>query len=176
MIAPEKDCGLCDLCKSRTNIVLPSGNMGSKVAFVGEGPGENEDFYGKPFVGRAGKILNDVLAEAGVDRSQVMITNTVKCRPPNNREPTPEEMAACRPFLDSELEHCTVVVGLGKSAIRDLIGYEGSMRDILNKRQVMFVNGKDILFIPTYHPMACVYKPDARNGLLEAVKMIKEYL
>jgi uracil-DNA glycosylase family 4 len=173
---PESDCKRCDLCGGRKNIVLPTGDLNSKVAFVGEGPGENEDFFGMPFVGRAGKILDDIMNEAGLERSRVMITNTVKCRPPNNREPTDEEMKACRPFLDSELEHCEMVVGLGKSACRDLIGFEGSMKNVLNKRQIMFVNGKEILFIPTYHPMACVYKKDARVGLLETMKLVKEFL
>lgn len=173
---PEKDCRRCPLCEGRTNIVLPDGDVDSKVVFVGEAPGENEDLEGRPFVGRAGKILNGMFEEAGLDRSKVLITNTVKCRPPNNRDPTQEEMDACRPFLDSELEGRTVVIGLGKSACRDLIGFDGSMKEIANTEQTMTVNGKSIIFIPTYHPMACVYRKEARVKLLEAVKIAMRFV
>lgn len=174
MIGPEKDCKLCDLCRKRTNLVLPTGDLDSPVVFVGEAPGENEDLQGKPFVGRAGDILNKLMEEVGLDRAKVMITNTVKCRPPMNRVPMPEEMAACRPFLDSELEGRKAVIGLGKSAIRDLTGYEGSMSQIVNTRQHITINGKDILFIPTYHPMACVYQKVAREQLKMTLITVKE--
>ena len=159
MIRPKADCNLCPLCRGRTNIVLPSGNLESRVVFVGEAPGENEDLMGKPFVGRAGKILDDAFAKAGIDRESVMITNTVKCRPPNNRDPTQEEMSACRPFLDSELESRSLIVGLGKSAIRDIIGYEG---------------GNVVNFLPTYHPMACIYRKFAREELMRTISIVKE--
>ena len=88
MILPPKDCDRCGLCNGRNNIVLPTGNLDSPVVFVGEAPGENEDLQGVPFVGRAGKILDDAMTAAGITRKDVMITNTVKCRPPNNRYPT----------------------------------------------------------------------------------------
>ncbi len=176
MISPDPDCRLCPLCGHRTNIVLPSGNLSSEIVFVGEAPGENEDLTGKPFVGRAGKILDDAFAKAGIDRNSVMITNTVKCRPPGNRDPTAEEMSACRPFLDSELSSCSVVVALGRSAIRDLIGYDGPMADIVNKMQKMNVNGKEIDLLPTYHPMACVYRKSAREGLAETMETVRRMI
>ena len=91
---PSPDCKLCDLHRGRTTIVLPDGNPSYGIVFVGEGPGEFEDLEGRPFVGRSGKILDNMMREAGFDRTKVMITNTVKCRPPNNRDPMPEEMAA----------------------------------------------------------------------------------
>ena len=103
MISPDKDCRLCVLCEGRTNLVLPSGDLDSPVVLVGEAPGENEDQQGAPFVGRAGQILNQAMEDVGLERSRVMITNTVKCRPPNNRDPEQSEMAACRKYLDSEL-------------------------------------------------------------------------
>lgn len=171
---PAKDCRLCGLCAGRTNLVLPSGDLGSPVVLVGEAPGENEDLQGRPFVGKAGGILDQVFADTGVDRDSVMITNTVKCRPPDNREPLPEEMAACRPFLDSELETRKVVIGLGRSAIRDLMGYSGPMKDVVNTRQHITVSGKSILFIPTYHPMACVYQKTARTEIRRTMAMVKE--
>ncbi|MCK9322744.1 MAG: uracil-DNA glycosylase, partial [Candidatus Methanomethylophilaceae archaeon] len=114
-----------------------------------------------------------IMHEEGFDRSKVMITNTVKCRPPNNRDPTEEEMKACRPFLDSELCDAKVVIGLGKSACRDLLQYEGKMNDIANTKQRISVKGKDILFIPTYHPAACIYSKDARQALRDTIKMVK---
>ncbi len=174
IIPPGKDCQRCDLCRHRTKIVVPCGDPASPVAFVGEGPGENEDLQGVPFVGRAGKILDGILEEMGLPREKVFITNTVKCRPPENREPTPEEMQACRPYLVSELQGRKAIVGLGKSSIRDLLGYEGSMKDIVNTRQYIDVGGEKILFIPTYHPMACIYQPAAREQLRLTVAMVRE--
>jgi DNA polymerase len=158
-------------------IVMPSGDLGSPVVFVGEAPGEKEDHSGKPFVGRSGKLLDSIMEEEGVDRSKVMITNTVKCRPPGNRAPTEEEMAACRPFLDHELSERKVVVGLGKSACRDLLGYEGKMADIANTKMSVRVNGKDVLFIPTYHPAACIYSRESRDALRTTMRILRdEYL
>lgn len=174
MIQPKADCSLCGLCKGRTNLVLPSGNLNSPVVLVGEAPGENEDLQGAPFVGRAGKILNQAMEDVGLDRSKVMITNTVKCRPPENRDPEKEEMAACRQFLDSELAGRKVIIGLGKSAIKDLLGYTGPMAPVVNTRQTVEILGEKITFIPTYHPMACVYQKVAREELRKTLRMVKE--
>lgn len=176
MISPEKDCSLCPLCRGRTNIVMPSGDLRSPVVFVGEGPGENEDLQGRPFVGRAGKILDAAFEAAGIDREKVMITNTVKCRPPENRDPTEEEMGACRRFLLSELEDRALIVGLGKSSCRDLMGHEGGMKDIVNIPAEIDINGKKALFLPAYHPMACIYRKEARISLSETMEIVKRYL
>jgi DNA polymerase len=176
MIAPEKDCRLCGLCEGRTNIVLPDGDPGSRVVFVGEGPGENEDLQGRPFVGKSGKILEDAMAEAGFGRSQVLITNTVKCRPPGNRDPRPEEMEACRPFLVSELEGRALVVGLGKSAVRDLMGFDGKMAEVANRVVEIDIGGSRVNFLPTYHPAATIYNKDSRAALKDAMRIVKEYL
>ena len=174
MISPDKDCRLCALCEGRTNLVLPSGDLDSPVVLVGEAPGENEDQQGAPFVGRAGQILNQAMEDVGLERSRVMITNTVKCRPPNNRDPEQSEMAACRKYLDSELSGRKAIIGLGKSAIRDLMGYEGPMGPVVNTRQYIEINGERILFIPTYHPMACVYRKAACEELRRTLAMVKE--
>jgi len=174
---PEPNCRLCGLCEGRTKIVLPSGDLNSPIVFVGEAPGEREDLSGKPFVGRSGKLLDAIMEEEGVERSRVMITNTVKCRPPNNRDPTKEEMDACRPFLDHELSGRKVVVGLGKSACRDLLGYEGKMADIANTKMSIKVHGEDVLFIPTYHPAACIYSRESRDALRTTMRILRdEYL
>jgi uracil-DNA glycosylase len=174
MIVPDPDCSLCGLCKGRTKIVLPSGDLQSPVVLVGEAPGENEDLSGMPFVGRAGKILDQAMTDVGLDRSKVMITNTVKCRPENNRDPEPEEMEACSRFLHSELAGRKAVIGLGRSAIKDLLGYTGPMAAVVNTRQYIRVGDEDILFIPTYHPMACVYRKAARDELRVTLRMVKE--
>ncbi len=173
---PEPDCRLCGLCSGRTNIVLPDGNPGSGIVFVGEAPGENEDLEGRPFVGRSGKILDGMMAEAGFGRRDVLITNTVKCRPPSNRDPTAEEMAACRPFLESELKDARLVVGLGKSACRDLMGYEGPMAAIANRMTEIDVGGKKVRFLPTYHPAATIYNRASRADLMKAMEMVAEEL
>lgn len=173
---PSPDCGLCGLCSGRKTIVMPSGDLDSNIALVGEAPGENEDIMGIPFVGRSGKLLDGIMAEVGLQRSKVMITNTVKCRPPNNRDPTEEEMKACRPFLDSELCDKDLVVGLGKSACRDLLGFDGRMADIVNTVQTVRIIDRDVPFIPTYHPAACIYNKDARLVLKKTMELVKEKL
>ena len=173
---PEPDCSLCGLHRGRTTIVMPDGNPSYGIVFVGEGPGEFEDLEGRPFVGRSGKILDNMMREAGFDRTKVMITNTVKCRPPNNRDPTPEEMAACRPFLESELYDARLVVGLGKSACRDLMGYEGPMSEIVNVPITIKVRDREVVFIPTYHPAATIYNKNSRAALQETMRVVAEWL
>lgn len=167
---PDPDCRLCGLCEGRTHIVLPDGDPSSGIVFVGEAPGENEDLEGRPFVGRSGKILNAMLEEAGIERSSVLITNTVKCRPPKNRDPTHEEMMACRRFLDSEIHDARIVIGLGKSACRDLMGYEGKMADIANVQTTIRVGDRDVPFIPTYHPAATIYNRNSREELRRTIQ------
>ncbi|MBR6203647.1 MAG: uracil-DNA glycosylase [Candidatus Methanomethylophilaceae archaeon] len=173
---PEPGCELCGLCKGRTRIVFPDGNPSSGIVFVGEAPGENEDLQGRPFVGRSGKILDGMMEEAGFSRADVLITNTVKCRPPGNRDPTAEEMAACRPFLESELEGARLVVGLGKTACRDLMGYDGPMARIANVFTEIEVRGKKVRFLPTYHPAATIYSKESREDLRVAMHMVREEL
>ncbi len=176
MNRPGADCRLCGLCEGRTQVVYPDGNIDAKVVFVGEGPGENEDFKGIPFCGKSGKILSDAMEEAGFDRSSVLITNTVKCRPPNNRDPKPEEMAACRPFLESELQGRELVVGLGRSAIRDLMGYDGKMSDVVNRITEIQVGAVRVKFLPTYHPAATIYNRESRAALKDAMIIVKDFL
>jgi len=156
--------------------VLPSGDPAARVCLVGEAPGEKEDLLGTPFVGRSGKLLDRMLAEEGVDRSRLLITNTVKCRPPSNRDPRPEEMAACRPFLLSELSGREAVVALGRSACRALAGLEAPMKEIANTRIPLLIDGRETVLIPTYHPAACIYRKEAREGLRETIRAVREML
>ncbi|MCL2785601.1 MAG: uracil-DNA glycosylase [Methanomassiliicoccaceae archaeon] len=170
---PDKDCTGCPLCEARTQVVMPDGNRNSTVALVGEAPGEREDITGRPFIGRSGKLLEKIMNEAGIERSDVLITNTVKCRPPNNRDPTKEEMDACRPFLEYELSSRKVVVGLGRSACRTLVGYEGKMADIVNTEIKINIGGTEITFIPTYHPAACIYNNNSKAELRRTMAILK---
>ncbi|MCQ2055935.1 MAG: uracil-DNA glycosylase [archaeon] len=176
MIVPDNNCSKCNLCRERTNIVLPCGDLKAKVVLVGEAPGESEDFRGIPFVGKSGQILDSAMAAAGLKRSDVMITNTVKCRPPKNRDPTEEEMSACRQFLNSELEYCSMIVGLGRSAVMDLIGYEGNLWKIANKKMNIVIDGREKVFLPTYHPMSCVYRKESEVKLIEAMMIVKAFM
>lgn len=173
---PEPDCSLCGLCQGRTQLVLPDGDFSSGVVFVGEAPGENEDLEGRPFVGRSGKILEGMMADAGISRSDVTITNTVKCRPPSNRDPKPEEMAACRPFLESELYDAKLVVGLGRSAVRDLLGHEGKMSDVVNVLTTIRIRDRDVRFLPAYHPAATIYNKNSREELRRTMAIVKEMM
>lgn len=170
---PDPDCALCGLCSGRTNIVMPDGDFSSGIVFVGEAPGENEDLEGRPFVGRSGKILEAMMNEAGISRSDVTITNTVKCRPPNNRDPKPDEMEACRPFLEWELSQAKLVVGLGRSAVKDLMGFDGKMSEVVNKITEIEVCGKKIRFLPAYHPAATIYNKVSRAELRRTMDIVR---
>lgn len=172
----DPQCRRCSLCQRRTQAVPPTGDLRSKVALVGEAPGAKEDGMGRPFVGRAGKILDGLMSEAGLDRSSVMITNTVKCRPPENRRPTAEEMLACRPYLEEELEGKEFVLALGLSAAEDLLGRKMVMKDAANKVYDMEVCGRPLKVMVTYHPSACIYRPPARDVLRQALKDASTYL
>jgi len=155
-------CTNCNLSKSRTNAVPGNGNYHSDVIFVGEAPGRNEDLQGKPFVGTAGQILSEALEYAGFTRDEVYITNVVKCRPPNNRQPITEERTACRPYLSEELEIIKpkIICILGNTAYNSLLG--GSE---ITKNRGKIVKNDDHLYFVTVHPAAVIYNPGLRKVL-----------
>ena len=134
-------CMNCELYRTRTKLVFGVGRAPSEVMFIGEGPGEQEDLQGEPFVGPAGKLLDDMLEMIGLDRTKIYIANTVKCRPPMNRDPAPEEMAACRHWLDEQiaLVRPKIIVCLGRIAAGELI-----RKDFRITREYMAI----------YHPSA----------------------
>ncbi len=173
---PDKDCQRCGLCEGRANVVLPDGDPSSPVAFVGEAPGAKEDAAGKPFVGSSGRVLNKLLEEEGLPRDTVFITNTVKCRPPNNRPPKQEEMDACYPCLEYELEGRKVIITLGRSAAKDLLKRDVSMKDEVNKPLKVKIGGREIDLIPAYHPAASFYNPKVKDSLRETIRIAKTYL
>lgn len=146
-------CTRCALADGRTQVVFGMGNPHADLLFVGEGPGANEDKQGLPFVGKSGQLLDRlVLEEMGLDRTQCYIANVVKCRPPNNRDPKPDEIAACRPYLDQQIALIKprVVVTLGNFAAKTLLDTKTGITR-LRGRSYPF---GDVELIPTYHPAA----------------------
>ena len=155
-------CINCNLSKTRTNAVPGIGNVKSDVIFVGEAPGRNEDLQGKPFVGTAGQILSEALEFAGFTRDQVYITNVVKCRPPNNRQPITEERDACRQYLSAELDiiRPKIICILGNTAYSSLL--DGSE---ITKNRGKLVYHNDQMYFVTVHPAAVIYNPGLRQVL-----------
>jgi DNA polymerase len=148
-------CTRCALAAGRTQVVFGVGDPLAPLMFVGEGPGREEDLAGEPFVGRSGKLLDKLMRqEIGLDRSQCYIANVVKCRPPGNRDPLPEEIASCRPFLDAQLQSIdpAVVITLGNFATRLLLGTAEGIRRVRG-RAYPFRSGH---LVPTYHPAAAL--------------------
>ena len=143
-------CVLCKLGKTRTKFVFGDGDSQARIVFVGEAPGHDEDQTGIPFVGRAGQLLNEMLSEAGLDRKQVYICNTLKCRPPGNRDPLPSEKATCRPYLRTQLSLISpdIIVCLGKHAANELLGTDQPMKEL--RGRVIPWEGMQLLV--TYHP------------------------
>jgi uracil-DNA glycosylase len=173
----DLSCHLCKLHEGRTQVVPPSGDLYSPVVLVGEAPGEKEDALGRPFVGRAGKWLDKCFAEAGLARGSVMITNTVKCRPPNNRRPEPDEVSSCRRYLVEDLKGRKLVVALGSTAIEGLVGRKVKVTEVANQYIDVDIDGVGtIKVLMTFHPSACIYNKDARVKLVESLRMAKGFL
>lgn len=172
----DPECRRCPLCAGRIQIVPPSGDLRSNVALVGEAPGAQEDQLGRPFVGRAGRTLDKLMAEAGLDREKVMITNTVKCRPPGNRRPTSEEVSSCRPYLAEDLNDKTFVLALGLSAAEGLLGRKLVMSEVANQTFDVELDGHKLKVMVTYHPSACIYRPQAKDVLRDALRAAVPYL
>ena len=160
-----KTCTKCDLHKSRKNAVPGEGPIDAKIMFVGEGPGQNEDEQGRPFVGAAGKLLTELLGMIGLSRSDVFITNIVKCRPPNNRAPRTSEIEACNPYLTSQTEliRPRIVCPLGTPAITTLLGKEFTATKSHGKP----IWKENRVIMPMYHPAAALYDASLR-GVLES--------
>ncbi len=156
--AEASGCTRCALAAGRTQVVFGEGNPRAGLMVIGEGPGRDEDLAGRPFIGRSGKLLEQlILEEAGLARSEVYIANVVKCRPPNNRDPHPEEITACRPYLERQVELVApaVVLTVGNFATRALLGTsEGVTR--LRGRTHPWPGGAGPVVVPTFHPAAAL--------------------
>jgi DNA polymerase len=164
------DCRRCKLAGTRTNIVFGVGNPQAKLMFVGEGPGADEDAKGEPFVGRAGQKLNEMIRAIGFAREDVYIANVVKCRPPGNRDPEPEEVATCSPFLVRQIEAIRprVIVALGSPAAKMLLGTKAGIT-ALRGTWGWF---RGIPVMPTFHPayLLRAYTPENRRLVFEDLK------
>jgi len=144
------DCRKCGLCSTRTQVVFGTGPIRTPLMFVGEAPGEDEDRKGEPFVGRAGQLLTSTLKRFGVERSQVFIANILKCRPPGNRTPAPDEMAACMPWLQRQIATIQpkVICGLGNIAVQTLLVTKTG----ITKLRGRMTQAQGVPFFPTFHP------------------------
>jgi DNA polymerase len=164
------DCRRCRLAEGRTNIVFGSGDPQARLVFVGEGPGYEEDRQGRPFVGAAGQLLTKIIAAIKMTRSQVYICNIVKCRPPKNRNPMPDEIAACSPFLKRQLAAIKpdVICALGGFAAQTLL----ETSTPISKLRGIFHDYMGIKVMPTYHPAFLLRNPDKKRNVWEDMKMI----
>lgn len=168
-----KQCVACGLCKGRTNVVPGEGSERPRIMFIGEGPGFHEDKHGRPFIGPAGKFLDELLATINLKREEVYITNIIKCRPPQNRDPLPEEVQHCRSWLEQQIELLApeLIVTLGRHSMArffpgQTIGkIHGKFADI---------NGQRVFAM--YHPAAALHQQKLRDTLIEDMKKIPEAL
>jgi uracil-DNA glycosylase family 4 len=167
-------CRRCRLAESRQNVVFGSGDPHARLMFVGEGPGAEEDRQGLPFVGPAGELLTRIVAAIGLTREQVYIANVVKCRPPGNREPAPDEVAACRGYLEAQIDlvRPRVIVLLGRTAAQTLLGVDRSLARL--RGQWHSVRG--VAARVTYHPAALLRNPDYKRPTWEDMQLVRDRL
>jgi uracil-DNA glycosylase family 4 len=171
-----RGCIKCRLCEGRTQTVFGEGDVDARVMFVGEGPGRTEDETGRPFVGRAGELLTKMIGAMGLAREQVYIANVVKCRPPDNRTPAPDEVATCTPYLERQLKiiRPKAIVTLGLPASRYLLNSTLSMGKLRGQWQ----SWRGIPLMPTFHPsyVLRVYTPETRAAVWSDLKQVMELL
>ena len=167
-------CQRCRLCEHRTNVVPGEGNPNARLMFIGEGPGQEEDRQGRPFVGRSGELLTRMIHAIGIERSEVYICNVVKCRPPQNRNPEPDESEACLNYLRAQvaLVRPKVIVLLGKVACRYTLGEE----IFITRDHGRWFERKGTWFIPTFHPSALLRDPTKKRDAWDDFQKIREKL
>jgi uracil-DNA glycosylase family 4 len=168
------DCRRCPLCETRTNLVFGEGNVRAGLVFVGEAPGADEDSQGRPFVGKAGQLLTRIIVAMGLQRQDVYICNILKCRPPENRNPRPEEIAACEPFLIRQLQAIQpkIICALGTFSAHTLLKTDVPI-SVLRGR---FHSYQGISLMPTYHPAYLLRNPAAKKQVWEDVQKIMKAL
>lgn len=167
-------CKRCPLCEERTKAVFGDGNPRADLMLVGEGPGREEDLQGLPFVGAAGELLNKIITAMGFERAAIYITNTVKCRPPRNRDPEPTEVAACRPYLDQQIDlvRPRVIVALGRVAAQSLLGSEENLGRLRGRWH-------EVAGIPTrvtYHPAALLRNAQWKRPTWDDMQLVRDRL
>lgn len=168
------DCRRCNLCSGRTHVVFGVGHPQARLMFVGEGPGRDEDLQGEPFVGRAGQLLTRMIEAMRLKRSDVYIANIVKCRPPNNRNPEPDEIERCYPFLLRQIKAVQpeVIVGLGNTAVQTLLGTNMG----ITKLRGQFHEIAGIPVMPTYHPAFLLRNAAMKRPCWEDLQKVMEKL
>lgn len=171
-------CTACPLHQTRTQVVFGAGNANADLMFVGEGPGATEDQQGLPFVGRAGRLLDQLLGEIGLDRSEVFVANVVKCRPPGNRDPHPNEIESCHHFLRSQVEliEPKVICTLGNFATKLLRADPTGISRIHGVDEVRTIGARAIRLLPLFHPAAALYTPSTLETLRADFARIPELL
>lgn len=170
-----KACVKCkELSRCRHNVVFGVGNVRAELMFVGEAPGHNEDVQGEPFVGRAGELLTKIIVAMGFQRSEVYITNVIKCRPPENRTPLPDEIQNCLPYLLSQIELIKpkVIVALGAVALRGLLDVQLG----ITKMRGHWYTFRDIPIMPTFHPAYLLRNPPAKKEVWDDMKEVVKKL
>jgi DNA polymerase len=168
------ECVRCPLHQGRTNIVHTEGDQKSRLMFVGEAPGADEDASGRPFVGRAGQLLNKIIEAIGLKREEVLIGNVNRCRPPGNRTPTTEEARTCKPFLLREINIARpdVIVVLGNTAMKNLL----DTKEGITKVRGQFQDYKGIKVMPTFHPAFLLRDPSKKREVWDDMKKVRDYL
>lgn len=169
-----RGCTRCTLHRCRKTIVVGEGNPHARLVFVGEGPGEEEDLQGRPFVGPAGKLLDKIIEAMGFSRGEVFIGNVVKCRPPGNRAPNPDEIQACVPFLFRQLKAISpeVICALGGVSARAILG----SREGISTLRGRFHRWEGIAVMPTYHPSYLLRNPERKRDVWNDVKQVMGFL
>ena len=176
LIAEARQCQACGLCAARTQVVFGVGNRQADWLVIGEGPGADEDQQGEPFVGRAGKLLNPMLLAIGVQREQAYITNIVRCRPPENREPTPEEAAKCRPFLERQMAliRPRIILALGRIAAQNLLNTDTPIGKL--RGQAHHFGSARIPVVVTYHPAYLLRSPREKRKAWDDLRLARRTL
>ena len=161
-------CTKCRLSAGRTQVVFGTGSPTANLMFIGEGPGYHEDKQGEPFVGAAGQLLTTLLTEIGLTREEVMIVNVIKCRPPGNRDPLPDEIEACRPYLEQQIElvNPRVIMTLGNFATRFILDKQVSISRVRGQR----FNIEGRIVVPTFHPAAILRGGGAASSQMAAIR------
>lgn len=173
-----RKCRKCELWLTRKNAVPGEGNIKAEIMIVGEAPGRNEDEQGRPFVGKAGQLLNEILEGLGIRREEIFITNIVKCRPPNNRDPTEREKETCSPYLLKQIEIIKpkYIICLGRHSASFLMSKIGmkfsSISEARGKEIEGKINGIEVKIIVTYHPAAALYNPNLRSEIENDLKKL----
>jgi DNA polymerase len=173
-----KGCVRCPLHQTRTTVVFGAGNADAELMFVGEAPGANEDKQGLPFVGQAGKLLDKLLGEIGMERKEVWVCNVLKCRPPGNRDPLPGEIESCQPYLwrQVELIEPTVICTLGNFSTKLLRGDPTGISRLHGTPEVRVVGGRAVRLYPLFHPAAALYTPRMLETLRADFQRLPEVL